>query len=203
MAEAIRRVLGGHARRLSGNGGSPLHSRGQSGGQPVVAVAVAHNVEPSAPELYEFPAVPTQPVMGYPVAPPMAPEVSKLEQPVPVVQAWSVPLPPKAETRSSNEDPLMLAAYRGDATTVEALIGGYNVKTRNRYGETLLHLAASAPEGEAVKVVAALVKAGAAINATDFLQKTPLHVASLAGNGGAVKKLLLLDAGNSLDRPSS
>jgi ankyrin repeat protein len=73
-------------------------------------------------------------------------------QPVPVVQAWSVPLPPKAETRSSNEDPLMLAAYRGDATTVEALIGGYNVKTRNRYGETLLHLAASAPEGEAVKV---------------------------------------------------
>lgn len=58
-----------------------------------------------------------------------------------------------------------------------------------------MHLAASSQGPDILKVITELHKAGVSVNDRDHLQRTPLHVAALVGNGGAVKKLCLLDAG--------
>lgn len=58
-----------------------------------------------------------------------------------------------------------------------------------------MHLAASALGGDVGKLIGELHKAGCHVNDRDHLQRTPIHVAALVGNGPALKKLCLLDAG--------
>lgn len=59
-----------------------------------------------------------------------------------------------------------------------------------------MHLAASALTGDVGKLIGELHKGGCHVNDRDHLQRTPIHVAALVGNGPALKKLCLLDAGN-------
>lgn len=58
-----------------------------------------------------------------------------------------------------------------------------------------MHLAASALTGDVGKLIGELHKGGCHVNDRDHLQRTPIHVAALVGNGPALKKLCLLDAG--------
>jgi len=59
----------------------------------------------------------------------------------------------------------------------------------------MLHIAASSTSPQALDVVAVLIKAGADISTTDFLKRTPIHIAAMTGNGGVLKKLVLLGGG--------
>ena len=59
----------------------------------------------------------------------------------------------------------------------------------------MLHLAASSSSPAALEVVALLIKAGADVTSADFLKRSPIHLAAMTGNGGVLKKLVLLGGG--------
>jgi serine/threonine-protein phosphatase 6 regulatory ankyrin repeat subunit B len=76
--------------------------------------------------------------------------------------------------------PLMIAAEKGDLTTVQALLGvsGININAQNSEGSTALLVAALNGNYGVVK---ALIKQGADVDITDNNGQTPIMVASSLG----------------------
>ncbi len=83
----------------------------------------------------------------------------------------------------------VFARYRSHPQFIGVEISDPNQK--GDMGDTLLHLAA---EMGNVQDIEALVRAGAAINASGDIGNTPLHGAALLGKTAAVAKLLALGA---------
>ena len=91
--------------------------------------------------------------------------------------------------------PLILAAQRGNAETVKALLDSLKsqgkckkaLKKIDDWGRTALHLAAE--EGHAL-VVEQLIGEGAKVDTKDRLGRTPLMLAAQYGHEGAVKVLV-------------
>ena len=72
---------------------------------------------------------------------------------------------------------LTWAARRGDYTSVETLLRhGADVSIATHTGATALYYAGASPSLDAPKVIRALLKAGAPVNACTFRQETPLHI---------------------------
>jgi ankyrin repeat protein len=85
---------------------------------------------------------------------------------------------------------LHLAANQGDLNAVETLIECHvDVNILNGFGETALHVAASAREG-GKGLIEALLKAGASPNIPNDFGKSVIHVASESGNTDIIYVLL-------------
>lgn len=91
------------------------------------------------------------------------------------------------------------AVEKGNEILVEVLIArGVNLKERNEYGDTALHVAATF--GENIEIVTMLLHAGSDVNAVGSGGATPLHFAVRTGDWSVVKLLLRWKAnGNARD----
>jgi ankyrin repeat protein len=85
--------------------------------------------------------------------------------------------------------PLFLAAQKGDARTVEALLAaGANIKLDVEQGSmSPLHAAAVAGRAE---VIQPLVRAGMNVEGIDYLKKTPLFLATINDHLDAMRELM-------------
>ena len=87
----------------------------------------------------------------------------------------------------SLDSTLLLAAARGDNTTVERMLDRHaNIDAKDRYGDTPLNLALKNRHDDTAEL---LVSKGANVNARGALGDTPLHV-SVYGNNAAMASLL-------------
>jgi ankyrin repeat protein len=92
---------------------------------------------------------------------------------------------------SESDDPLVAAAYRGEVSTVKAMLDtGYNINERNPDGRTALMDSSSQGHEHVVQL---LLENGADVNATDRSGRTALMDA--AWNGHTVIMLALLARG--------
>lgn len=88
---------------------------------------------------------------------------------------------------------LHLAAYDGELDWVQnCLRGGLDVHARDKDGYTPLHWVADMGivNGEREAIVAALIEAGADVNAKDFAGRSVLTVAKSVGNENIVRQLV-------------
>jgi|DewCreStandDraft_1066081.scaffolds.fasta_scaffold04585_3 ankyrin repeat protein len=107
-----------------------------------------------------------------------SPKTTKVEQ----------PHPEKEQTTRQIDEQLLLAAFRGDLSEVNACLErGADVNARDRYGYSALNEAAR--EGH-LEVVKRLVEAGADIENTGGADITPLMSAAFAGQFDTVEFLL-------------
>jgi len=98
------------------------------------------------------------------------------------------PHPQKEQTTKQIDEQLLLAAFRGDLSEVNACLEkGANVNARDQYGYSALNEAAR--EGH-LEVVKRLVEAGADIENTGGADITPLMSAAFAGQFDIVEFLL-------------
>ncbi len=94
-----------------------------------------------------------------------------------------------------------LTVFKGDFGGCQSLIQqGVYVDARDEHGNSALMTAVSRPKS--LKLARMLVKAGAAVEGTNFLGETPLISASLAGIVSAVKLLLKFGADPNLSSRS-
>lgn len=102
---------------------------------------------------------------------------------------WESPATQIDARNAANETPLMIAAMRGEADAVQALIAhGASV---NQAGWSPLHYAAT---GGSVEVVKVLLARGAALEARSPNGSTPLMMAAKYGSEDAVDALLAAGA---------
>lgn len=87
--------------------------------------------------------------------------------------------------------PLMTAASEGHLSVVQLLCSRANVNARLRGGFSILYLAATEGHDE---IVAALLEAGAEVDAASGRGSTPLSIASHIGHNSVVKTLLAAKA---------
>ena len=109
------------------------------------------------------------------------------------LRAWSIGLLAVAATlgASAADAQLLQAVRNGDAAGVRELIGRHaDVNVRQGDGATALHWAAHLDDLETAGL---LIRAGAAVDATNDLGATPLWVATTAGSAAMVAKLLAAD----------
>jgi ankyrin repeat protein len=88
---------------------------------------------------------------------------------------------------------LHLAAYHGELDWVQnCLRGGLDVHATDQGGYTPLHWAADmgVVDGDREEIVAALIEAGADVNARCFSGRSILTVAKAAGNEEIVRQLI-------------
>jgi len=107
----------------------------------------------------------------------------------------------RTDPRTNTGTEIHMAVRRGDANKVKDLLKHEDVSSRDKQGNTALHLAAALGSLELVEL---LLEAGSAVDAQNKFGWTPLHFAAEGINGELVKRLL--DAGanvNSRDHDDS
>jgi hypothetical protein len=86
---------------------------------------------------------------------------------------------------------MKVAIERGHAQTLRCLVsehvGGVNVGTRGRHGQTALHVAAARGRERIIDILCEL---GADVESTDMLGWSPLHQAAYYGRTAAVRRLV-------------
>eukprot|EP00929_Paragymnodinium_shiwhaense_P088990 TRINITY_DN49264_c0_g1_i2.p2 TRINITY_DN49264_c0_g1~~TRINITY_DN49264_c0_g1_i2.p2 ORF type:complete len:367 (+),score=134.62 TRINITY_DN49264_c0_g1_i2:115-1215(+) len=103
---------------------------------------------------------------------------------------------------------LLRAAIEGDFRKCEALLtspaeADYDIGAADMWGCNALHVAAAKPRDGGLQLVQSLLRKGAAVDARDAWDETPLHLAARGGNVEVCKALLLggadVDASNMQD----
>ncbi len=97
-----------------------------------------------------------------------------------------------------NETPLLLAARVGKVSLIKSLLdAGADFNHKDARGNTILHILCTRPGAGREAIVERLASQVRDVNLRNFDDRTPLHLAVMAGNLAAVNSLL--DAGARID----